>query len=246
MSRDPLQINVPDEVDEPRRPASIEGPLPVTALGEFFENLDRHSSPSAWAIGCRIQYVHDKNARDLDWWFRNVWRANGCCLRLSEIKQIAAEEKWSARRGELWDRVYFVVEERFAEEQAEQAISVIRQLRAVQALMFDQLTPDIVIEEQEDGRQVERLKPKVKPKSFEGMVRALKDVTELIDSQITSGLELITGERGSDAVLGAAGTPSDEEGGESNTALSRLRTLNRLRNVANRMALSDGKVDRTD
>jgi hypothetical protein len=213
-------------------------------MSELFANLDQHASTEAWLIGCRIQYVHDKHLRDIDWWFRKVWRRNGCTVTLSKIKQVAASEDWPSARADLWDKVFYVIEERFAEEQAEHALTVVKKLKAIQAVMLEKLAPRVVLVTGPDGVVREELELQIQPKSYEGMVRGLKDILEMQSLVTQTALELISGSRGTEDLAMDVGVSQQESEADS-TALGRLRSLDVLRRVANTLAIQDGKPEAT-
>ncbi len=229
-----------DSVTPGRVPAIKDGMLSVSGMHELFEGLDRRSSVEAWLTGTRIQYVRDKHLRDVDWWFRKVWKPNGCHVSLTLIKKTSAQEEWPRQRADLWDRVFYVIEERFAEEEAEHALTLVKKLKGVQAVILDKLSPRVIRVTDADGTVREELELKVQPKSYEGLARALKDIIEMSALTQRTALELIAGSRGTEDLAVMDVLPEQNKANES-TALGRLKTQGTLRQVANLLALQDGK-----
>lgn len=220
----------PDPVPlEPRRPADNLSPIPVTGVEEIIENLDEHSAPTAWLEVCRIQYVQDQRARPLEWWHHRVWIPNGCPLTSGQLRYTANQEDWDGQRTRLWRRVADHVFDLQVDQKAEEALTAQKKYRAVEAVMLEKLTPKIVVTD--DGEELEL---KIAPKSYEGMVRALVDLKKLQIDTTNHMMELLTGGR-------QPGESDDSDGDVHSDAKRRVFDFGRLREIADELALQEGK-----
>jgi hypothetical protein len=123
-------------------------------------------------------------------------------------------------------------------------LTLVKKLKGVQGVILDQLSPRVVTVQDEDGSTREELELKVKPKSFEGMARALKDIVELQGTVMSTGLELIAGSRGD--FKGSSDTNGQGKDDGDASALGRLKRLAKLREVANMLAVQDGTSGRSE
>lgn len=226
---------VPDiGLPTPRSPAGGLEPIPTTGIEKVIENLDANSSPVAWLTVCRIQYIKDERARDLTWWHKRVWVPNGCPVPLGQIRHAAHVENWDDERLKLWDRVAEYVFDQHIDQQAEESLTAHRKYRAIEALMLEMLTPRIV--QTDDG---EELRPKYQPKSYEGLVRAMVDLKKIQRESSEHVMTLITGGR-------AQGDVGEDEQDVHAASKRRMFDFGRLREIANELALQDGKASEED
>jgi len=223
------------ETNEKRSPASSRQMyIPHAALHEVFEHLDAHSTDDAWQTACRIQFVHDKEMRALDWWHKTIWRPGGCRLKLSALKRIAYEKGWQAKRDDLWDRVFNAIEENVAEAQSEYALTVYRKMQGIEAVVLDKLSPVVTRVTQPDGTVTQELELKVEARSYEGLVGALVKVQDLKRQHLNDMSQILGGDRPK---------LESKDSGKASTSIEKLKKQDKLRRMANLLAVGESDDD---
>lgn len=221
-----------------RQPAVRQAPIGLPELEHLVDHLDEHATPRSWYLAMRLQYVHDKHLRSVEWWYRSVWSPNRCALPLEAVKAHAREARWDELRDDVWTKAYARVQDELTEEIAEQALSAHRTLKAVEALVLDQLTP--IVGTGPDGSVT--LTPKTRAKSLEGLVGALEKVINLRNAKTTHAFELVAAAQRETALAresraqpgaeaDAPGSPTAERSATDRAQLRRLANLYAIRDT---------------
>jgi hypothetical protein len=213
---DPGIASLSDEVEAEaaesiNRLADVDLQLPGTALEMLLYKAE-------------IAYLCDPHLRSVEFF----WQMTEGQIDLADFQEHARSRHWEAMRFRVRQKAQADLVRRLSRRIVSEQIEEAKDLQKLRGWFFELMTPREVIDE--DGRMA--LSFQVQPNSLEGVMRAFKDITVLLQAyrtEVLATLEPMAPDMHSDA-SDDSGPFSETEAGEMARAIldKRRRTRHRL------------------